>query len=90
MHNPFSTYSDTHIMHNPGLCKMCATDRQESGEGRKKKKSLGPSSHTCGKRIIGVDYDLPIWSHNVQFVYFFTCVSLVPHTFLYVFLHTWG
>ncbi len=27
MHNPFSTYSDTHIMHNPRLCKMCATDR---------------------------------------------------------------
>ncbi len=26
MHNPFSTYLDTHIMHNPGLCKMCATD----------------------------------------------------------------
>jgi hypothetical protein len=26
MHNPFSTYLDTHIMHNPGLCKMCVTD----------------------------------------------------------------
>ena len=31
MHNPFSTYSDTQIMHNPGLCKMCATDLQRSG-----------------------------------------------------------
>ena len=31
MHNPFSTYSDTRIMHNPGLCKMCATDLQRSG-----------------------------------------------------------
>jgi hypothetical protein len=26
MHNPFSTYSDTQIMHNPGLCKMSVTD----------------------------------------------------------------
>jgi hypothetical protein len=29
MHNPFSTYSDTRIMHNPGLCKMCVTDSTE-------------------------------------------------------------
>ncbi len=25
MHNPFSAYSDTQIMHNPGLCKIRAT-----------------------------------------------------------------
>jgi hypothetical protein len=26
MHNPFSTYLDTQIMHNPGLCKMSVTN----------------------------------------------------------------
>ena len=47
MHNPFSTYSDTHIMHNPGLRKMCATGLMTPQELLQHLRSEGDATHTA-------------------------------------------